>query len=308
MNIINFKETSTLEKKGLYDLIKGTDLTYNKTCIEMIRTYESDVFNDGNNVFILFENGNIKGSLAVITKEIGMNGDAYVTDIYIGNGDVEIILSLLMNRVTEYCNILGAVCMKIGVRENEGYLIPYINKLEFAHVYDAVVMNYIGGKDIDLRVNNDMKLLPLCILNSHEYMNIHNEVFKNSPNGSSIDEVEVKDYIVRVANNEDLVGICYYGEKPCGIYELSIDGNIGWINTLGIKPICQNRGLGKELLVECIKKLYEMDLDIIKLLVITSNNIAVTMYKGNGLEEERVFSYWFKKDLHYSTVKTIIRP
>jgi len=297
MDIMQFKEISTLQKKELYDFIKGTDLTYNKTCIEMIRMYESDVFNDGDGVFILVDNGQILGSLAAITKEIGVNGEVYVTDIYIDNGNVEIGLGLLINRVTEYCNVLGAFCMKIGVRGNEGYIILYINKLGFSHVYDAVVMNYIRGKDIDLRVNNDMKLLPLCILNSHEYMNIHNEIFKNSPNGSCIDEVEVKDYVVRFANNEDLIGICYHGEKPCGIYELSIAGDIGWINTLGIKPVCQNRGLGKELLVECIGKLYGMNIDIIRLLVITSNDIALAMYKDNGFEKEGVFSYWFKKNL-----------
>ena len=36
-----------------------------------------------------------------------------------------------------------------------------------------------------LNANNDMELKPLCILNSYEYMNIHNEAFKNSPNGGN---------------------------------------------------------------------------------------------------------------------------
>ena len=49
---------------------------------------------------------------------------------------------------------------------------------------------------------------------------------------ATIDELEVKDYIVQYANNEDLIGICFVQKKPCGIYELSIDGNIGWIDTL----------------------------------------------------------------------------
>ena len=49
--------------------------------------------------------------------------------------------------------------------------------------------------------------------------------------------------------------------------------------------------------MKCIKKLYEKNLDQIKLLVITSNDIAVNMYKENGFEEEKVFSYWFEKKL-----------
>jgi len=299
MDIMQFKNISILQTRKLYDFIKRVDLTYNKAYIEMVKIYESDVFMDGDNVFVLFDDGEVKGSVAVITKEIDIKGEAYVTDIYIGNENVETILSLLVNKVTELCNSLSAISIKIGVREGGIHLIPYINKLEFTHIYDVVVMKYIGDKDFVLKTNNNLKFFPLCISNSHEYMNIHNEVFKNSPNGSSIDEVEVKGYIVQYANNKDLIGICYFGDKPCGIYELSIDENIGWINILGIAPIYQRRGLGKELLVNCIRKLYEINLDIIKLLVITSNDIAATMYKENGFEEERVYSYWFERNLHF---------
>ena len=102
-----------------------------------------------------------------------------------------------------------------------------------------------------------LNLMPLSILNSHEYMNIQNEAFKNSPNGGTIDEAEVKDYIVQYANNEDLIGICSAEKKPCGIYELSIDENVGWIDTIGIAPSYQSKGLGKTLIVKCIEKLYE---------------------------------------------------
>ena len=139
----------------------------------------------------------------------------------------------------QYCS---ARSIKIGIRESETHLIPYINKLEFNHIYDAVVMRYKEDKNMVLKVNNDMELIPLSILNSNEYMNIQNEAFKNSPNGGTIDEVEVKDYIVQYANNEDLIGICFSQKKPCGIYELSIDENIGWIDTLGITPIYQKKG------------------------------------------------------------------
>ena len=182
------------------------------------------------------------------------------------------------------CN---ARSIKIGIRKSEKHLITYINKLGFNHIYDAVVMRYKGDKNMVLKVNNDIELKPLCILNSHEYMNIHNDAFKNSPNGGTIGEVEVKDYIVQYANNEDLIGICFSQKKPCGIYELSIDGNTGWIDTLAIAPIFQNSGLGKSLLVKCIKKLYEKNLDEVKLLVITSNYIAVNMYKASGFEKEK---------------------
>ena len=357
MEIKQFNVLSTLQKRELYNFIQSTDLTYNKTYIEMIKIYESDTFNEGNSVFILFHGGKIKGSAAVITKEIDIKGEAFITDIYvqrknISNEDIylnntlnhhlgclnindfrrgskrshkcnfpfsmqtprievwkfpcemslkvlntEIFLQFLIERAFEYCNICNARSVKIGVRESETHLIPYINKLGFMHIYNAVVMGNRKVEKMVLQVNNEMELIPLSIFNSQDYMNIQNEAFKNSPNGGTIDEVEVKDYIVKYANNEDLIGIGIFEKKPCGIYELSIDENTGWIDILAIAPRYQNKGLGKALLAKCIKKLYEKNIDEIKLLVITSNDIAVKMYKEIGFEEEKVFSYWFEKNI-----------
>ncbi|MGH4119250.1 GNAT family N-acetyltransferase [Clostridium sp.] len=298
MEIKKFKEVSNLQKKEIYKLIKSLDVTYNKSLIEMNSVYESDVFNEGNNVFILFDCGQIKGSIAVITKEISVRGEAFITDVYIENENIENKLYLLLKEIFDYCDICNARNIKIGIRESETHLIPYINKLKFTHIYDAVVMKYRGNKNIVLKANKEIELLPLSILNSHEYMNIQNQAFINSPNGSTIDEFEVKDYIVQYTNDEDLIGICFTGKKPCGVYELSINRDVGWINTLGIAPVFQNKGLGKALIVKCIEKLRERKIDQIKLLVITTNYVAVKMYRDSGFIDEKVFSYWFQKNIY----------
>ena len=312
MEIKKFKVISIQQKKELYDFIKNVDLTYNKTYAEMIKAYESDTFNEGNNIFILFNNGEIKGSAAAITKEINIKGEAFVTDIYFQREyttnvedclnrsfnvlNTEMFLFFLIERVVEYCKKSNAKSIKIGIRESEAHLIPYMNKLEFTHIYDAVVMKYRKNKSMVLKVKNDMELIPLSIFNSYDYMDMQNEAFKNSPNGGTIDEAEVKDYIVQYANNEDLIGICDFEKTPCGIYELSLDENIGWIDTIGIIPKYQKRGLGKVLIEKCIQRLWRNGVDEIKLLVITSNEIAMKMYEKSGFEKERVFSYWFEKN------------
>lgn len=295
MEIKQFSVITSSQKKELYKFIKSTDLTYNKTFIEMTKIYDSDTFNDGNTVFIVFDKGQIKGSIALITKEIRIKGEAFITDVYVEKENTEIILKILIEKIVEYCKMDIAISIKIGIRQSEKHLIPYISKFGFNHIYDAVVMRYAGDTNMILNLNKDMELKPLCISNSQEYRDIHNGAFKDSPNGGSIDEVEVKDYIVQYANNEDLIGLCFFEKKPCGIYELSSDENIGWIDSLAIAPIYQNSGLGKLLITKCINKLYENKLEEIKLLVITSNKIAMDMYKQSGFEEECVFSYWFEK-------------
>ncbi|MCJ7688991.1 MAG: GNAT family N-acetyltransferase, partial [Clostridiaceae bacterium] len=264
----------------------------------MNNVYESDIFNEGNNVFILLNCGRIKGSIAVITKEIIIKGEAFITDVYIEKENIENKVHFLLEEILKYCNVCNAKNVKIGIRESESHLIPYINKLKFIHIYDAVVMRYSEDKNMVLKANKDIELSPLSISNSHEYMNIQNQSFINSPNGSTIDEVEVKDYIVQYANDEDLIGICSTGKKPCGVYELSINGVVGWINTLGIVPIYQNKGFGKALIVKCIEKLQERKIDQIKLLVITTNYVAVKMYRDSGFIDEKIFSYWFQKNIY----------
>lgn len=297
MEIKQFNLLSTDERKELYKFIKNMDLTYNKCYIEMCKIYESDTFNDGNSVYILFHRDEIIGSAAVITKEISIVGEAFITDVYVSHENVEMNLSFLMKKIMKYCNICSARSVKIGIRQSETYLIPYIKNIEFTHIYDAVIMKYNGDKNIQFKENADVELKPLCILNSHKYMDIHNDAFKNSPNGATIDEAEVNDYIIHYANNHDLIGICFAEKNACGIYELSIDENIGWINTLGIAPCYQRKGLGSALVAKCIKKLYEQNLEEIKLLVITSNDTAVKMYKENDFKEENIFSYWFEKTI-----------
>ncbi|MCB2289106.1 GNAT family N-acetyltransferase [Clostridium sp. CS001] len=297
MEVKQFNVISSQRKKELYNFIKSVDLNYNKTYVEMIRTYESDIFNDGNNILILIDDDEIKGSMAVITREISIKEEVFITDIFIANENLERNLCFLIERVIVECNDYGARSIKVGFRKDETHLIPCINKLKFNHIYDAVVMRYAGDKDTISKSNNHVELVALSILNSKEYMNIQNEAFKDSPNGGTIDEFEVMDYIIRYANNEDLIGVCFSENKPCGVYELSINGNIGWIDTIGITSKHQKKGLGNALLMKCIKKLYEKELEEIKLLVITSNKVAVKLYEENGFEQEAVFSYWFEKNI-----------
>lgn len=297
MEIKQFKQITIPQKQQLYNFIKSTISTYNKTYIEMTKIYESDTFNGGDSVFILLDNYEVKGSLAIITKEISIKGEAFITDIYMENENLEKNLCFLIEEAMTYCINCSARSVKVGIRESETHLIPYINKLEFINIYDAVVMRYKGDKDIVLKVNKKIELVNLSVSNSKQYMNIQNEAFINSPNGGTIDQVEVMDYIVKYANNQDLIGLCYFEKKPCGMYELSLDGDIGWIDTLAVSPECQKKGIGKLLLMNCIERLWGKHIEEIKLLVITSNEIAVKMYKENGFEEETVFSYWFEKIL-----------
>jgi hypothetical protein len=96
MEIKQFKEITIPQKKQLYNLIKNIDSNYNKTFIEMTKIYESDTFNHGNSVFILLDNYEVNGSLAIITKEISIKEEAFITDIYMAKENLERNLCFLI--------------------------------------------------------------------------------------------------------------------------------------------------------------------------------------------------------------------
>lgn len=172
MEIKEFKVMTASQKKELYNFIKSIDLTYNKSYVQMTNIYESDSFNEGKTVFIAFHNGKVKGSVALITKEISIKGEAFITDVYVEIKDAEMLLKALMEEIVRYCDLYNARSIKIGIRESEKHLITYINKFQFNHIYDAVIMKYNGDKNTVPKVNKDIELVPLSISNSKQYMDI----------------------------------------------------------------------------------------------------------------------------------------
>ncbi len=90
--------------------------------------------------------------------------------------------------------------------------------------------------------------------------------------------------------------IAEYNGNIVGKTHLQIIGDEGSIFGLGILPESRGLGLGRKLLLESIRQLYELNASSIMLQVESENSNALNLYKSCGFEETSVMDY-YKLDL-----------
>lgn len=298
MEILTFNKLCNRNKEDLYNFINNLDIDYNKSFEDMIKVFESEVFNYGENVFVIFENGYIKGSISVITRETKVSGDAYITDIHIEEDTLRKnskILSSLMGEAEKACDTPFTKKIILGIRNELMYLSSYIESYNFKYIHDAIIMKYDLDKISQLENNIKVEFIPLTDENKDEFRTIHNEAFKGSPNAATLSEEEVQDFIFQYRGNEDLVGIVKNNNNSAGIYMLADIDNEGWIDNIGVLNSSRRNGIGKAIIKKSIQLLKKRNVRAIKLLVISSNEAAYNFYNKYGFKEELIFSKWFEK-------------
>lgn len=298
MEILTFNKLCNENKEDLYNFINNLDIDYNKSFQDMIKLFESEVFNYGENVFVIFEDGYIKGTISVITRETKASGDVYITDMYIAEDTLQKnskILSSLMSKAEEACDTPFTKRIILGIRNKIMYLFSYIESYNFKYIHDATIMKYDLDKISQLENNIKVEFISLTDENKDEFRTIHNEAFKGSPNAGALSEEEVQDLIFQYKGNEDLVGIVKNNNNSVGIYMLADIDNEGWIDNIAILNRFRRNGIGKAIIKKSVEILKNRDIGVIKLLVISSNEAAHKLYTKYGFEEELIFSKWFEK-------------
>ncbi len=125
-------------------------------------------------------------------------------------------------------------------------------------------------------------------------------------NNSDADEVARQNAIYFDGTDEEHNKIMPEIEEKRGmrIYIAEFEGNIvgkthlqltddeGSIFGLGILPEFRGRGLGRKLLMESIRQLYEMNASRIMLQVESNNSNALNLYKSCGFKETSVMDYY----------------
>ncbi len=298
MRILTFDRLYDKNREDLYNFIINLDENYNRTLEDMIKLFESEIFNYGKNVFAIFEDGDIKGAISAITREVKISGDGYITDIYIAEKTLQKnpnILSLLMSKAEDACDKAFSKRIILGIRNKIIYLSPYIESYKFKYIHDAIIMKYDFDKLSQLQNNIEVEFIPLTEKNISEFRIIHNEAFKGTPNAGTLSEEEVENFIHQYKGNEELIGIVKDNGVNVGIYMLADIDNEGWIDNIGVLNNSRRNGIGKAIVKKSIELLKKRNVIEIKLLVISSNEVAYNFYNKYGFKEELVFSKWFEK-------------
>jgi ribosomal protein S18 acetylase RimI-like enzyme len=154
-------------------------------------------------------------------------------------------------------------------------------------------MRYHGGAVV-LSDEDDKRFKQLCPDNIKDYQRVENAAFLQAPNGGMIEDEELQDLLDEYCGT-NMAGIFYEDDKPAGTYTLRIKDNIGWIDSIGVDPQFQRRGIGRKLLFKSVKVFQDAGVEKIELSVFNINTRAVDLYLKSGFQIESEHSIWYEK-------------
>ncbi|MEG0775310.1 GNAT family N-acetyltransferase [Clostridium sp.] len=334
MAIFSFKELDGEKRLQVYDFIKEANELFDKSFVDMEKFYLSEVFNNGDTLIVSFYDNKILGTIGVIIKEVPIKGEAFITEIFMNKDFLdyslkaygEHIVNELLHRAINICEEHGANKISLGIKNKLSFLEGYILDNDFFKTHEAIIMKYTKKEkpQVDMQqssleakgeeeiisnaVNTNMEtkprrdedanidLLPLSEETLEEFMAIHNDGFKETPNAATLSINETRELFHGYMGNEDFIGIVKWEKQSIGVYMLAIADNVGWIDNIAILEEFRSKNFGKLLLNKSIDLLKHKDVESIKLLVMSSNTLAYKFYKKYGFEEEQVYSTWYEKN------------
>lgn len=309
MGVFSFRELDDLKRLQIYEFIKEANEFFNKSFEGMKKFYLSEVFNYGESLFVSFDENKIVGTIGIITKEIPIKGEAFITEIFLNQDFLDCSLKVygqhivneLIQKAVDICEKHKAEKITLGLKNKLDFLAGYVFQNGFVKTHEAIIMKYEAKddakkKNMDIQNKNSFKLVPLSEKTLEEFTIIHNEGFRGTPNGSNLSVDETRELFNGYIGNEELIGIVKAGDNSIGIYMVTVDEKVGWIDNIAILEEFRDQGYGKVLINECINLLKNKQINSIKLLVMSSNTVAYKFYKNYGFIEEQVYSTWYEKD------------
>ncbi|SHI04217.1 GNAT family N-acetyltransferase [Clostridium grantii] len=177
---------------------------------------------------------------------------------------------------------------KLFLGTTDDILIKTLNSLSLHKEYSSIRMILKDRKIRDLPLN----LTILTEENKNEYLRIHNDAFKEVPNGGTLTESKVDEYIKNADDNN-----CYYivtiNNEMIGMLQFNIEERVGEFE-LGLIKEARGKGYGKRLLETAINFLNSREVTEINLIVITKNTPAYNMYINRGFKESELINEWFE--------------
>ncbi|HYF82194.1 MAG TPA: GNAT family N-acetyltransferase [Clostridia bacterium] len=293
MRIYSFNELSEEQKRNIYQF---TDSFKSKNSYgsydEMVKLYEGVAFDHGSSYFSLWDDKRPVATIGVISKEAEARGEIFLVCINIKEQDSH-KLSKLLSKAYDYCSGIKAAKFRLGVMHDRYYLISELEKSGYVEVNRNLIMRYCGG-NIGFEEDMDKCFKPLSPENIKDYQRVESAAFLQAPNGGVVEDEELQGLLDEYCGS-NLAGVFYAEDIPAGTYTLRIKDDDGWIESIGVAPEYQGRGIGRMLLHKSIKVLQAVGVKNIKLSVFDTNTRALTLYKKDGFEVESEPSIWYEK-------------
>lgn len=255
---------------------------------DLDKQFKSEEFDFGRGVIIKINEENIIGTASVVLKECNKKGIAYIIKLDI-NESIE-------DKMSAICDIVEGskgAAKKYGARQiflgtKDDTIIRALNALDIEKQYSVIRMTLDDRKVKYPPLN----LVKLSEQNKKEYLTIYNDAFKEVPNGKTLTENQVEEY-VKKADEDNCYYIATMNDDKIGFLQFNIENGIGEFD-LGLIKAARRKGYGKLLLETAIYLLNAKEVEEISLIVVTKNIIAFDMYKKRGFKESNLVSEWFQ--------------
>lgn len=299
-DIMSFSSLMQEDKNRVYEFIRKIDENYNRDLEETMLFFQGEIFSKGDNLLILCHENRIVATMGVITKEVEVSGYLFISEVYVDkefykSGIVRSGLGELMKNILHICNIYEKKKIRVGLRYKMNFIEEFILDYSFHKVDEALIMTIDRIKE-GTSSDNCVTLHPLTEESKELFMRMHNNGFMGTPNSDSLSIEEVEAFIHMYGNNNELIGIIKLNNTPIGMYMLTIEGELGWIDNIALIDEYRGKGYGKKIVAKVIQILKPKAKEI-GLLVMTSNNIAYNLYKIMGFKEKKIFSTWYEKEI-----------
>lgn len=283
-----FNTLSDLEQAKLYTYLVGQKPDVFPNLDAMRKVYLGVPYNQGETQFSYWESGDVLGALALVTKEVITKGEAFIHAVFVPE-NAENVLAELLFHALDICPTEGLSSIKLGLPPSRADLAEVAKGQGFYEAYSMLEMCFRGPKRAVVTPNS-FHYQGLTSENSFLFREIINAAFEHSQNGAILTEAEVAEFVADNAGSTRM-GVCFCDEVPFGVYQVALDAPIGWIDTIGVHPDFQGRGLGASILSHCLGLLEGTQ---VKLIVVSSNTRAVRLYRQNGFEVESTIGAWFE--------------
>ncbi len=304
MGIISFDKLKKDNYKEVYEFIKERGSAFISSLEAMENFYLGEAFEGGTNLFLAFQGNVIVGTMGVITKEVPIKKEAFITEIYLreefSDNSFKSFGKASIDSLLERCIIICEKCkaskITLGFKNRLKFLEPYILSRGFNKAHEAIIMKYKKTyEDVERENTNELNLIPLEESTLEEFVEVHNQAFKDTTNGANLSLAEAQELLLQYNEYRELIGIVKKAENTIGIYMLAMVDKVGWIDNIGILEKYRGKGYGKALMNKSISKLLSYNPMDIKLLVMSSNNIAYSFYMDYGFMIDEIFSLWYEK-------------
>ena len=300
MEILSFAQLDQSRHQDLYDFIltMRRDPHYFSDLSSMVCNYSAPVFANGTQFYICTEGERICGTLGMITKEVEIKEEVFITAINIHPDYFDVLKDLLEHAEKQIAQ-LAYQRIKVGIPPEQSHLIPVAEQAGFGLAYTGHCLKLSDCVALmSLPVPEELQFQELTQDNFADLMLVSNGAFHTSPNGATITPDQMDEIMEKVQKHPGFEQIGYYQGKPAISISLEKVGEEGWIEGLGVHPKFQGRGLAKFGLRQAIETLREAGLREIYLAVIDSNQRAYQLYCKYGFYLDRMTNFWLEKVRH----------